>query len=60
VNTPDESGLDAARDDISAYALDTFRVRRSFDRAASTFDAAAVLHAEVRENLLARLDLTTL
>ena len=60
MNTPDESGLDAARDDISAYALDTFRVRRSFDRAASTFDAAAVLHAEVRENLLARLDLTTL
>jgi malonyl-CoA O-methyltransferase len=35
-------------------------VRRSFDRAAKTYDAAAVLHAEVRENLLARLQLTTL
>ena len=39
------------------YALDASRVRRSFDRAAATFDAAAVLHAEVRDNLLARLDL---
>ncbi len=45
MNTPDE------------YALDAARVRRSFDRAAPTFDAAAVLHAEVRDNLLARLDL---
>ncbi|HMI73680.1 MAG TPA: malonyl-ACP O-methyltransferase BioC, partial [Steroidobacteraceae bacterium] len=35
-------------------------VRRSFDRAAKTYDAAAVLHAEVRENLLQRLHLTTL
>ena len=35
-------------------------MRRSFDRAAKTYDAAAVLHAEVRENLLARLQLTTL
>jgi len=60
VNAPDKSGPGAARDDIAAYALDASRVRRSFDRAASTFDAAAVLHAEVRENLLARLDLTTL
>jgi len=60
VNAPDESGPDSARDDISAYSLDISRVRRSFDRAASTFDDAAVLHAEVRENLLSRLDLTTL
>ena len=36
------------------------RVRRSFDRAAQTYDAAAVLHAEVRENLLQRLQLVTL
>jgi malonyl-CoA O-methyltransferase len=35
-------------------------VWRSFDRAASTYDAAAVLHAEVRGNLLARLDLMKL
>jgi malonyl-CoA O-methyltransferase len=60
VNAPDQSGPGAARDDFAAYALDTPRVRRSFDRAASTFDAAGVLHAEVRENLLARLDLTAL
>jgi malonyl-CoA O-methyltransferase len=40
----------------AAYALDPRWVRRSFDRAARTYDAAAVLHAEVRRNLLARLD----
>ncbi len=43
-----------------AYTLDPLRVRRSFDRAAGTYDAAAVLHAEVRDNLLARLDLMAL
>lgn len=42
--------------DFAAYALDAARVRRSFDRAAATFDAAAVLHSEVRDNLLQRLD----
>jgi malonyl-CoA O-methyltransferase len=47
-------------DDLAAYALDPVEVRRSFDRAAATFDAAAVLHAEVRENLLQRLQLTAL
>jgi len=47
-------------DDIGAYALDSRGVRRSFDRAAKTYDAAAVLHAEVRENLLQRLQLVTL
>jgi malonyl-CoA O-methyltransferase len=47
-------------DDIGAYALEPHWVRRSFDRAAKTYDAAAVLHAEVRDNLLARLQLTTL
>jgi malonyl-CoA O-methyltransferase len=41
-------------------ALDAPWVRRSFDRAAATFDAAAVLHAEVRRQLLQRLDLTDL
>ena len=47
-------------DDIGAYALEAARVRRSFDRAAKTYDPAAVLHAEVRENLLQRLELVTL
>jgi malonyl-CoA O-methyltransferase len=47
-------------DEIEAYALEPYWVRRSFDRAAKTYDAAAVLHAEVRENLLQRLHLTTL
>jgi malonyl-CoA O-methyltransferase len=56
VNAPDQP----RSEDIAAFALDTARVRRSFDRAAATFDAAAVLHAEVRANLLARLDLMKL
>ncbi|MGC1521348.1 MAG: hypothetical protein WA803_07395, partial [Steroidobacteraceae bacterium] len=60
MNTPDESGPGAAWDERSGYALDAARVRRFFDRAAATFDAAAVLHAEVRDNLLARLDWTAL
>jgi len=47
-------------DDIGAYALEPARVRRAFDRAAETYDGAAVLHAEVRENLLERLQLVTL
>src|SRR3984957_8334527 len=45
-------------DDI--YALDSRWLRRSFDRAAKTYDDAAVLHAEVREDLLQRLQLVTL
>jgi malonyl-CoA O-methyltransferase len=53
---PDE----LAPDSPAAYALDTPRVRRSFDRAATTYDAAAVLHAEIRGQLLARLDLMKL
>jgi malonyl-CoA O-methyltransferase len=52
VNAPDHSAPHV----LAAYALDPHRVRRSFDRAAGTYDAAAVLHAEVRGNLLARLD----
>lgn len=46
--------------EVSAYALDAARVRRSFDRAAATYDDAAVLHREVRDNLLQRLDLMAL
>jgi malonyl-CoA O-methyltransferase len=44
----------------SAYSLDKSWVRRSFDRASTTYDAAAVLQAEVRDLLLERLDLTDL
>jgi malonyl-CoA O-methyltransferase len=47
-------------DDNAAYALEPRWVRRSFDRAAKTYDAAAVLQREVRDNLLQRLQLTTL
>jgi malonyl-CoA O-methyltransferase len=47
-------------DEIGPYALNASWVRRSFDRAADTYDGAAVLHAEVRENLLERLKLTAL
>ena len=56
MSAPDESPPQG----VAAYALDPARVRRSFDRAATTYDAAAVLHAEVRGNLLARLDLMAL
>jgi malonyl-CoA O-methyltransferase len=57
VNAPGESAPDGPqRDSVTAYALDTRRVRRSFDRAAGTFDGAAVLHTQVRDDLLARLD----
>jgi malonyl-CoA O-methyltransferase len=47
-------------DEMGPYALNAPWVRRSFDRAARTYDAAAVLHAEVRKNLLERLELTAL
>jgi malonyl-CoA O-methyltransferase len=42
------------------FHLDTRRVRRSFGRAARGYDAAAVLQARVRDELLARLDLVKL
>jgi malonyl-CoA O-methyltransferase len=61
VNAPGESAPEGGLPEgAAAYALDTHRVRRAFDRAAGTFDAAAVLQAEVRDNLLARLDLMAL
>src|SRR5271155_3025320 len=44
-------------DELGAYALDSAWARRSFDRAADNYDAAAVLHADARDNLLERLDL---
>jgi len=61
VSAQGESSPDRATPDgVAAYALDTPRVRRSFDRAATTYDDSAVLHAEVRDTLLARLDLMAL
>lgn len=38
------------------HALDKRQLRRSFDRAAATYDRAAVLQAEVRARLLERLE----
>jgi malonyl-CoA O-methyltransferase len=40
-----------------AYWIDKARVRASFERAAHTYDAAAVLQKSVREEMLDRLDL---
>src|SRR5690606_35785492 len=42
------------------YRIDKARVRASFDRAATRYDAAAVLQKEVRTRMLARLDLVKL
>lgn len=42
------------------YYIDKARVRASFDRAAASYDAAAVLQAEVCQRMLARLDLVKL
>lgn len=39
------------------YRIDKARVRASFDRAADSYDAAAILQTEVRERMLGRLDL---
>jgi malonyl-CoA O-methyltransferase len=44
-------------DDLDAYALDPYWLRRSFDRAAGTYDGAAVLQSQIREELLGRLSL---
>lgn len=45
---------------IDEYFLDPRAVRRSFDRAASSFDAVAVVHGEIRSRLLERLDVVRL
>lgn len=39
------------------YHMDKARVRASFDRAANSYDAAAILQKTVREEMLSRLDL---
>jgi malonyl-CoA O-methyltransferase len=44
----------------SAFELDRKRVRRGFDRAADTYDRAAVVQGEIRSRLLERLDLVRL
>lgn len=47
-------------DDSTAYSVDKRWLRRSFDRASTTYDTAAVLPALVRDLLLQRLELTDL
>jgi malonyl-CoA O-methyltransferase len=42
---------------MEGFALDTRWVQRSFDRAAAGYDSAAVLHTQVRRDLLERLQL---
>lgn len=46
--------------DAQDFALDHAAVRRSFDRASATYDAAAVLQATVRDEQLERLDVVAL
>lgn len=42
---------------IDEYYMDKARVRASFDRAAKTYDAAAILQKRVRDEMFDRLDL---
>ena len=42
---------------IDSYHIDKARARASFGRAAGTYDAAAILQKQVREEMLSRLDL---
>ena len=42
------------------FFLDPRLVRRSFDRAARTYDAAAAVQREIRTRLLERLDIVRL
>jgi len=46
--------------DQDEFALSSLEVARSFDRAARSYDAAAVLQARVRDELLSRLDMVRL
>jgi malonyl-CoA O-methyltransferase len=43
-----------------SYHIDKARARASFGRAANTYDAAAILQKQVREEMLSRLDLVKL
>jgi malonyl-CoA O-methyltransferase len=44
------------RSEQDDFVLDRLRVRRSFERASASYDRAAVLQADVRRRLLARLE----
>lgn len=50
--------MDARVNDV--YHIDKARARSSFGRAAETYDAAAILQKQVREEMLSRLDLVKL
>jgi malonyl-CoA O-methyltransferase len=43
-------------DPSNDYFLDMHRVRRAFDRASTTYDQTAAVHAEIRQRLVERLD----
>lgn len=45
---------------LDEFFLDTRIVRRAFDAASGTFDAAAAVHAEIRRRLMERLDVVRL
>lgn len=45
---------------LDAYALRLNDVRHSFDRAAATYDAAAVLQQRIRDELIERLDVVAI
>lgn len=45
---------------MDSYHIDKARARASFGRAADTYDAAAILQKQVREEMLSRLDLVKL
>ena len=53
---PPVTRIPATSDPGSEFALDVRRVRDSFSQAAATYDAAAVLQAQVRDELLHRLE----
>jgi malonyl-CoA O-methyltransferase len=58
VAAADPPGLQAAPGE--AYDLDGRRIRAAFSTAARTYDASAVLQAQVRDELLGRLDVLRL
>src|SRR4030088_2827124 len=47
-------------DESAAYSVDKYWLRRSFERASTTYDDAAVLQAAERDLRLRRLELTNL
>src|SRR5690606_34211580 len=55
-----DSGMSNGAPVPAEFRVDGREVRRSFGRAAHDYDAAAVLQAEVRKELLGRLDLVRL